>query len=184
MCSEPTSLAVLMAKADKYAMADSAMQVKVTASDKAVPTPATPKPAGDSRGGQNNKRKADQLDSRSTSKQVANVEEDTPPTQGGAQWQRTGKNTWLPKLTFEQMLDGPCKMHTGAKTSSCANKDKIKISIPENYMLESCGCSHGGHMKMNTQARLSTLCMGELLEDFIMSFFQLESRRNNNTKLK
>ncbi|KAE8794019.1 Endoglucanase 3 [Hordeum vulgare] len=34
MCSEPTSLAVLMAKADKYAMADSAMRVKVTASDK------------------------------------------------------------------------------------------------------------------------------------------------------
>ncbi|KAI4987386.1 hypothetical protein ZWY2020_020186 [Hordeum vulgare] len=33
MCSEPTSLAVLMAKADKYAIADSAMWVKVTASD-------------------------------------------------------------------------------------------------------------------------------------------------------
>ncbi|KAE8777896.1 Endoglucanase 3 [Hordeum vulgare] len=46
MCSEPTSLAVLMAKADKYATADSAMRVKVTASDKVVPTPATPKPAG------------------------------------------------------------------------------------------------------------------------------------------
>ena len=48
MCAEPTSLAVLMAKADKYATADSAMRIKVTASDKAVPTPATPKPAGDS----------------------------------------------------------------------------------------------------------------------------------------
>ncbi|KAE8783760.1 hypothetical protein D1007_42740 [Hordeum vulgare] len=75
MCSEPTSLAVLMAKADKYATADSAMRVKVTASDKAVPTPATPKPAGDNRGGQNNNmRKADQLDSRSSIKLVANVE--------------------------------------------------------------------------------------------------------------
>ncbi|KAE8792395.1 Endoglucanase 3 [Hordeum vulgare] len=51
MCFEPTSLAVLMAKADKYATADSAMRIKVTASDKAVPTPATPKPAGDSQGG-------------------------------------------------------------------------------------------------------------------------------------
>ncbi|KAE8810363.1 endoglucanase 3 [Hordeum vulgare] len=60
MCSEPTSLAVLMAKADKYATADSAMRVKVTASDKVVPTPATPKPARDNRGGQNNnKHKAD-----------------------------------------------------------------------------------------------------------------------------
>ncbi|KAE8819371.1 endoglucanase 3 [Hordeum vulgare] len=51
MCSEPTSLAVLMDKADKYATADSAMRVKVTTSDKAVPTSATPKPAGDNRGG-------------------------------------------------------------------------------------------------------------------------------------
>ncbi|KAE8816010.1 Endoglucanase 3 [Hordeum vulgare] len=63
MCPEPTSLAVLMAKADKYASADSAMHVKVTASDKVVPMPATPKLAGDGRGGQNNnKRKADQMD--------------------------------------------------------------------------------------------------------------------------
>ena len=54
MCSEPTSLAVLMAKADKYATADSAMRFKVTASNKAVPTPVTPKPVGDGRGGQNN----------------------------------------------------------------------------------------------------------------------------------
>ncbi|KAE8816942.1 Endoglucanase 3 [Hordeum vulgare] len=74
MCSEPTSLAVLMAKADKYATADSAMRVKVTASDKAAPTPATPKAAGDNRGGQNNnKRKADQLDSRSNNKLVIDL---------------------------------------------------------------------------------------------------------------
>ncbi|KAE8816173.1 hypothetical protein D1007_06291 [Hordeum vulgare] len=107
-----------MAKADKYATADSAMWVKVTASDKIVPTPSTPKPAGDNRGGQNNKRKTDQLDSRSTSKQVANMEEDAPATQAGSQRQRAGKNTWQPKLTFEQMLDAPCKMHTGAKPAT------------------------------------------------------------------
>ncbi|KAE8802892.1 hypothetical protein D1007_21326 [Hordeum vulgare] len=60
VCSETTSLAVLMAKADKYATADSAMRIKVTAADKVVPMPATPKPGGDSRGSQNNnKRKAD-----------------------------------------------------------------------------------------------------------------------------
>ncbi|KAI4987835.1 hypothetical protein ZWY2020_028593 [Hordeum vulgare] len=51
MCSEPTSLAVLMAKVDKYATADSAMRVKKTASDKAVSMPATSKPADDGRGG-------------------------------------------------------------------------------------------------------------------------------------
>ncbi|KAE8766201.1 hypothetical protein D1007_63286 [Hordeum vulgare] len=118
MCSEPTSLAVLMAKADKYATADSAMRVKVTASDKIVPTPSTPKPAGDNLGGQNNKRKADQLDSLSASKQVARVEEDAPATQAGSQRQRTGKSTWQPKLTFEQMLDAPCKMHTGMKPAT------------------------------------------------------------------
>ncbi|KAE8796761.1 hypothetical protein D1007_28209 [Hordeum vulgare] len=92
MCSEPTCLEVLMAKADKYATADSTMRVKVTASDKIVPTAATPKRAGDNQGGQNNKRKADQLDLRSTSKQVASVEEDAPATQVGSQRQRTGKN--------------------------------------------------------------------------------------------
>ncbi|KAE8781557.1 Endoglucanase 3 [Hordeum vulgare] len=118
MCSEPTSLAVLMAKADKYATADSAMRVKVTTSDKTVPTPSTPKPAGDNRGGQNNKRKADQLDSRSASKQMASIEEDAPATQVGTQRQRTSKNNWKPKLTFEQMLDAPCKMHTGAKPTT------------------------------------------------------------------
>ncbi|KAE8820016.1 Endoglucanase 3 [Hordeum vulgare] len=84
MCSEPISLAVLMAKADKYATADSAMRVKVTASDKAVPTPATPKPAGDGRGGQNNNnRKADQMDSCSNSKLVATMEGETSTPQAG-----------------------------------------------------------------------------------------------------
>ncbi|KAE8769687.1 endoglucanase 3 [Hordeum vulgare] len=85
MCSKPTSLAALMAKEDKYAMADSAIWVKVTASDKLVPTPSTPKPAGDNRGGQNNKRKADQLDSRSASKQVANMEEEARAAQASSQ---------------------------------------------------------------------------------------------------
>ena len=46
-----------MAKADKYATANSTKRIKV---DKVVPTSATPKPAGDNRGGQNNyKCKAD-----------------------------------------------------------------------------------------------------------------------------
>ena len=34
------------------------------------------------------------------------------------------------------------------RTTSCANKDKIKISIPEHYMLDSCGCTHGGQDKI------------------------------------
>ncbi|KAI5016583.1 hypothetical protein ZWY2020_006434 [Hordeum vulgare] len=82
MCTKPTSLAVLMAKADKYTTADSAMRVKVTALDKIVPTSATPKLAGDNRGGQKNyKRKADQMDPRSNSKLVASVEGKTSAPQ-------------------------------------------------------------------------------------------------------
>ncbi|KAE8808722.1 hypothetical protein D1007_14805 [Hordeum vulgare] len=121
MCSEPTSLAVLMAKEDKYATADSAMRVKVTASDKVVPTPATPKPAGDSRGGQNNnKRKADQMDSRSNSKLVASVEGETSAPQSGPPRKRSNRNNanWLPKQSFEQLLDAPCKIHSGVQPSN------------------------------------------------------------------
>ncbi|KAE8820891.1 hypothetical protein D1007_01209 [Hordeum vulgare] len=110
-----------MAKADKYATADSAMRVKVTASDKAVPTPATPKPARDNRGGQNNnKRKADQMDSRSNNKLVASMEGETSAPQAGHPWKRSDKNNanWLPKQSFEQLLDAPCKIHSGAQPSN------------------------------------------------------------------
>ncbi|KAI4981346.1 hypothetical protein ZWY2020_021831 [Hordeum vulgare] len=120
MCSDPTSLALLMAKADKYATDDSAMRVKVTASDKAVPTPATPKPAGDDRGGQNNnKRKADQLDSCSN-KLVASMEGETSAPQAGSQWKQPhrGNTNWLPKQTFEKLLDAPCKIHSRAQPST------------------------------------------------------------------
>ncbi|KAI5008825.1 hypothetical protein ZWY2020_009873 [Hordeum vulgare] len=121
MCSEPTSLAVLMAKADKYATADSAMRVKVTASDKVVPTSATPKPARDNRGGQNNyKRKAYQTDSRSNSKLVASVEGETSAPQAGPPRKRPNRRNTngLPKESFEQLLDAPCKIHSRAQPSS------------------------------------------------------------------
>ncbi|KAE8788031.1 hypothetical protein D1007_37974 [Hordeum vulgare] len=108
-----------MAKADKYATADSAMRVKVTASEKVVPTPTTPKPAGDNRGSQNNnKRKTYQLDSRSNNKLVANMEGEAPATQAGSQRRRIDNNDRQPKLSFEKMLDAPCKMHSGAKPST------------------------------------------------------------------
>ncbi|KAE8782229.1 hypothetical protein D1007_44405 [Hordeum vulgare] len=121
MCSEPTSLAVLIAMADKYATTDSAMRVKVTASDKVVPTPATPKPAGDSRGSQNNnKRKADQLDSCSNNKLVASSEGEASASQAGSQRKRSnrGNTNCLPKQTFEQLLDAPRKIHSGAQPST------------------------------------------------------------------
>ncbi|KAE8791971.1 hypothetical protein D1007_33602 [Hordeum vulgare] len=110
-----------MAKADKYATADSAMRVKVTASDKVVPTPATPKLTGDGRGGQNNnKRKADQMDSRSNNKLVASVEGETSAPQAGPPQKRSNRNNanWLPKQSFEQLLDASCKIHSGAQPSN------------------------------------------------------------------
>ncbi|KAE8805507.1 hypothetical protein D1007_18432 [Hordeum vulgare] len=118
MCVEPTSLAVLMGKADKYATADSTMHIKVTASDKVVPAPATPKPAGDNRGGQNNyKRKADQM---ANNKLVANVEGEAPASQASPPRKRCnqGNPNWLPKQTLEQLLDAPCKIHSGAAPST------------------------------------------------------------------
>ncbi|KAE8821142.1 hypothetical protein D1007_00766 [Hordeum vulgare] len=121
MCAEPTSLAVLMAKADKYATADSAMRIKVTALDKVVPAPVTPKPAGDNRGGQNNyKRKADQVDPRSSNKLVANVEGEASASQAGPPRKRRnqGNPNWLPKQSLEQLLDAPCKIHFGATPST------------------------------------------------------------------
>ena len=50
----------------------------------------------------------------------------------------------------EYIIETIVNDHVLIRTSSCANKDKIKISILEHYMLDSCGCSHGGQMKMNT----------------------------------
>ncbi|KAI5017948.1 hypothetical protein ZWY2020_042836 [Hordeum vulgare] len=121
MCTEPTSLAVLMDKAEKYATADSAMRVKVTASHKVVPTPATPKPAGDNRGGQNNyKHKADQMDPCSNSKLVASVEGEGSAPQASPPRKRPNRSNTnlLPKQSFEQLLDAPCKIHSGAQPST------------------------------------------------------------------
>ncbi|KAE8812888.1 hypothetical protein D1007_09982 [Hordeum vulgare] len=121
MCAEPTSLAVLMAKADKYARADSAMRIKVTASDKVVPTPATPKPAVDKRGSHNNyKRKADQMDPRSNNKLVANVEGEASAPQVGPPRKRPYRSNpnWLPKQSFEQLLDATSKIHSGVQPPS------------------------------------------------------------------
>ncbi|KAE8787912.1 hypothetical protein D1007_38130 [Hordeum vulgare] len=101
-----------MDKADKYPTADSAMRIKVTASDQVVPAPVTPKPAGNNRGGQNNyKCKADQL---------ANVEGEASASQAGPPRKRRnqGNANWLPKQSLEQLLDAPCKIHSGAAPST------------------------------------------------------------------
>ncbi|KAE8784906.1 Endoglucanase 3 [Hordeum vulgare] len=50
ICSEPTTLAALMDKADKYASVDSAMRIKFRAADKPVQPPLMMRPAGDNQG--------------------------------------------------------------------------------------------------------------------------------------
>ncbi|KAE8810222.1 hypothetical protein D1007_13109 [Hordeum vulgare] len=129
-----------MAKADKYATADTAMPVKVTASDKAVLTPATPK------------RKADQMEYRSNSKLVASVEGETSAPQASPPRKRSNRNNanWLPKQSFEQLLDAPCKIHSGAQ--------------PSNHTLRKCSfarrLSQGDGLPAPTDfiSRVLTLC--------------------------
>ncbi|KAE8766946.1 hypothetical protein D1007_61775 [Hordeum vulgare] len=49
------------------------------------------------------------------SKQVSTIEEEQLVALAAIQHQRGDKGAWQPKRTCEQMLDAPCKMHTGAK---------------------------------------------------------------------
>lgn len=123
MRTELATMEELMVIADKYATVDSAMKVSIRldAAGKAIQD----RPAGDggfgsSRRRQNNnsKRKDEQPDSRYGSRQVTVVEEEQPAASGGSRRQRTGGKPWQPKLTFEQMLDAPCKHHSGAKPST------------------------------------------------------------------
>ncbi|KAE8812130.1 Endoglucanase 3 [Hordeum vulgare] len=101
MYSEPTTLAKLMAKADKYGTPDSAMRSKVTSTGKAAMPPATLRPAADAGGQQNNKGKSNRPDPRYGSKQVTTMEEEHLAAQAARHRQHGGKDAWQPKLTFE-----------------------------------------------------------------------------------
>ncbi|KAE8782491.1 hypothetical protein D1007_44158 [Hordeum vulgare] len=147
MCAEPTSLAVLMAKADKYATADSAMHIKVTALDKVVSAPATPKPAGDNRGGKNNyKRKVDHMDPRSNNKLVANVEGETSASQAGSPRKRPyrGNPNWLPRQSLEQMLDAPARYILGRRRLPIPfDSATSQPAVARGWPAGSSGCAGG-----------------------------------------
>ncbi|KAE8802514.1 hypothetical protein D1007_21698 [Hordeum vulgare] len=152
MCAKPTSLAVLIAKGDKYATADSAMRIKVTALDKVVPAPATPKPTGDNRGGQNNyKCKADQVDPRSNNKLVANVEGEASASQAGPprKLHNRGNLNWLPRRSLEQLLDAPCKIHSGA-TPSTHTIRQCSVACRAAGCVPRAGCTGGTGSKCGT----------------------------------
>ena len=64
------------------------------------------------------------------------------------------------------------------------DKDKFKITISKDYMLEACGCSHDGQVKMNTKQGFPHCVWESYLKTSSMSCLQIEPRRNNNIKLK
>jgi hypothetical protein len=94
------------------------VKVSLDAAGKPVQVqPGNPRPAGNNNNN-NNKRKGEQPTPRYDNWQVAVVEEEQPAEQGSSRRPRTGKVAWQPKLTFEQMVDAPCKHHSGVKPST------------------------------------------------------------------
>ena len=66
---------------------------------------------------QNNKRKADQPAQRYDNRLVAAAEQAPAAEPATKRW-NTGKTTWQPTMSFEEMLDAPSKHHSGARPST------------------------------------------------------------------
>ncbi|KAK1668543.1 hypothetical protein QYE76_056702 [Lolium multiflorum] len=121
--SDPQSMAALMAIADKYALAEEAGKPPAEIS----PAPArrdNNKPAegashGSRRDNYRGKRHSDQPDRRYGSAHVAAVADNAA---GGSRRQKQDRQ-WKPKYTFEQMLDSPCKYHSGKNPSNHTTRD-------------------------------------------------------------
>ncbi|KAK1618087.1 hypothetical protein QYE76_023604 [Lolium multiflorum] len=126
--SDPKSMAALMAIADKYALAEEAGKAPADIS----PAPARRdnnksaehKPAdgashGSRRDNYRGKRHSDQPDRRYGSAHVAAVADNAA---GGSRRQKQDRQ-WKPKYTFEQMLDSPCKYHSGKNPSNHTTRD-------------------------------------------------------------
>ena len=96
------------------------MQVVLDEADKAKSVPP-PKLSGErsrqQNNQQNNKRKADQPAQRYDNRLVAAAEQ-APAADPSAKRRNTGKMTWQPAMSFEEMLDAPCKHHSGVKPST------------------------------------------------------------------
>ncbi|KAK1677429.1 hypothetical protein QYE76_038277 [Lolium multiflorum] len=119
--SDPKTMAALMAIADKYALAEEAAGLGQQFASRASARssqPAEHKPAegtshGSRRDNYRGKRHSDQPDRRYGSAHVAAVSDHAAA--GGS---RRQKQDWKPKFTFEQMLDVPCKYHSGKNPSN------------------------------------------------------------------
>ncbi|KAK1609247.1 hypothetical protein QYE76_032920 [Lolium multiflorum] len=127
--SDPKSMAALMAIADKYALAEEAgkapAEISPAPSRRDNNKPAEHKPAeggshGSRRDNYRGKRHSDQPDRRYGSTQVAAVSDHAAA--GGSRRQKQDR-PWKPKYTFEQMLDSPCKYHSGKNPSNHTTRD-------------------------------------------------------------
>ncbi|KAK1608838.1 hypothetical protein QYE76_032511 [Lolium multiflorum] len=95
--SEPKTMAALMAIADKYALAEDQHR----------------------RDNYRGKRHSDQPDRRYGSAHVAAVSDHA----AAASRRQKQDRPWKPKYTFEQMLDSPCKYHSGKNPSNHTTRD-------------------------------------------------------------
>ena len=57
------------------------------------------------------------------------------------------------------------------------DKGKFKITIPKDYMLEACGWSHDGHMKINTKQSFPHCVWGSYLKTSPMSCHSTWSKK-------
>ncbi|KAK1666546.1 hypothetical protein QYE76_054705 [Lolium multiflorum] len=127
--SEPKTMAALMAIADKYALAEEASstpaEISPAPSRRDNNKPAEHKPAegghhGSRRDNYRGKRHSDQPDRRYGSAHVAAVSDHAA---AGGRRQKQTDRPWKPKYTFEQMLDSPCKYHSGKNPSNHTTRD-------------------------------------------------------------
>ncbi|KAK1680824.1 hypothetical protein QYE76_041672 [Lolium multiflorum] len=128
--SEPKTMAALMAIADKYALAEGTSstpaEISPAPSRRDNNKPAEHKPAegghhGSRRDNYRGKRHSDQPDRRYGSAHVAAVSDHAAA--GGSRRQKQTDRPWKPKYTFEQMLDSPCKYHSGKNPSNHSTRD-------------------------------------------------------------
>ncbi|KAK1699406.1 hypothetical protein QYE76_016103 [Lolium multiflorum] len=128
--SEPKTMAALMAIADKYALAEGTSstpaEISPAPSRRDNNKPAEHKPAegghhGSRRDNYRGKRHSDQPDRRYGSAHVAAVSDHAAA--GGSRRQKQTDRPWKPKYTFEQMLDSPCKYHSGKNPSNHTTRD-------------------------------------------------------------
>ncbi|KAI4971584.1 hypothetical protein ZWY2020_002498 [Hordeum vulgare] len=156
MCSEPTSLAVLMAKADKYATADSTMRIKVSARDKPVQPLATSKPAGEA--------------GKTKCARRINLTRDLE----ASRWPTWRKSSWLLKPTLSD--SGPTRMPGSPSSPSSRCSMRLARCIPGRSRPPTHSGSAASHSAWHG-VRVCRLAPGQLLEVRLPGWVRLQLSR-------